>query len=116
MRVVNTNAKSYWEKSPEKCLEDAEKSKKKIYLERCLQQCRHLSPFVASVDGLPGVESKATLKRISSRLASKWQQSYSKKCGYVKSRIAITLVQATHRCIRGSQVSAHKISVQRPQW
>ena len=32
--VVNTNAKSYWEKSPEKCLEDAEKSRKKMYLER----------------------------------------------------------------------------------
>ena len=33
MRVVNTDAKSYWEKSPEKCLEEAEKSKKKMYLE-----------------------------------------------------------------------------------
>ena len=34
MRIVNTDAKSYWEKSPEKCLEEAEKSKKKMYLER----------------------------------------------------------------------------------
>ena len=75
MRLVNTDDKSYWENSPEKCLGEAEKSNKKMYLERCLQQRRHLSPFVASVDGLPGVESKATLKRISSRLASKWQQS-----------------------------------------
>ena len=33
MRVVNTDAKSYWEKSPERCLEEAEKSKKKMYLE-----------------------------------------------------------------------------------
>ena len=30
MRVMNTDAKSYWERSPEKCLEEAEKSKKKI--------------------------------------------------------------------------------------
>ena len=36
MRVVNTGAKSYWEKSPEKCLEEAEKSKKKMYLECCI--------------------------------------------------------------------------------
>ena len=71
MRVVNTDAKSYWEKSPEKCLEEAEKSKKKMYLERCLQQHRHFSPFVASVDGLLGVEATATLKMIASRLASK---------------------------------------------
>ena len=116
MRVVNTDAKSYWEKSPERCLEEAERSKKKIYLEACLQKRQHFSPFVASVDGLLWVEATATLKRIASRLASKWKQPYSKRCGYVKSRIAITLVRATHRCIRGLRVPAHKISVQRPQW
>ena len=32
MRFVNTDAKSYCEKSPEKCLEEAKKSKKKMYL------------------------------------------------------------------------------------
>ena len=39
-----------------------------MYLEACLQQRRHFSPFVASVDGLMGVEAMATLKRIASRL------------------------------------------------
>ena len=116
MRVVNTDAKSYWEKSTEKCLEEAKKSKKKMYLERCLQQCRHFSPFVTSVDGQLGVEAMTSLKRISSRLASKWRQSYSKMCGYIKRRIAITLVRATHQYIRGSRVHAHTISVQRRQW
>ena len=76
MRVVNTDAKSYWEKSPKKFLEEAEKSKKKMYLDRCLHQHRHFSPFVAFVDGLLGVEAMATLKRIASRLASKLRQSY----------------------------------------
>ena len=113
---MNTDAKSYWEKSPERYLEEAERGKKKMYLEACLQQRRHFSPFVASVDGLLRVEATATLKRIDSRLVSKWKQPYSKTCGYVKSRIAITLVRATHRCIQGSQVPAQKISVQRPQW
>ena len=28
MRVVNTDAKSYWERSPEKCLEEVERGKK----------------------------------------------------------------------------------------
>ena len=32
MRVVNTDAKSYWGRTPEKCLEEAERGKKKIYL------------------------------------------------------------------------------------
>ena len=87
-----------------------------MYLEACLQKRRHLSPFVASVDGLGGVEETSTLKRIASCLATKWKQSYSKTCGYVKSRIAITLVRANHSCIRGSRVPAHRISVQWPQW
>ena len=116
MREVNTDALTYQTKAPEKCLYEAEKGKKKMYLEACLQQRRHFYPFVSLVDGLLGVEATATLTRISSRLATKWKQSYSKTCGYVKSRIAITLVRATHRCIRGSRVPAHRISVQQPQW
>ena len=116
MRIVNTDAKSYWGRSPEKCLEEAERAKKKMYLEACLQQRRHFSSFVASVDGLLGVEAKATLKRIAISLATKWKQPYSKTCGYAKSRVAITLVRATHICIRGSRVPAHRISVQGPQW
>ena len=93
MRVVNTDAKSYCERSPERCLEEAERGKKKMYLEACLQQRRHFSPFIASVDGLLGVETTANLNRIASRLKSKWKQPYSKTCGYVKSRIDITLVR-----------------------
>ena len=89
---------------------------KKMYLEACLQQFWHFYPFIASEEGLLGVEATATLKRLASRLATKWKQSYSKTCGYVKSRIAITLVRATHRCIRVSRVTAHWISVRRPQW
>ena len=74
------------------------------------------STFVTSVDGLLGVEEAATLKRISSNLATKWKQPYSRTCGYVNSIIYINFVQATHWCIRGSRVPEHKISVHRPQW
>ena len=88
MRAMDTDAKSSWEKSPKKCLEEAEKSKKNMYLEAFLQQHWHFSQFFASVDGQLGAEETATLKRISSRLASKWRQSYSKTCRYVMSRIA----------------------------
>ena len=87
-----------------------------MHLEACLKQRRNFSPFVALMDGRLGLEATATLKRLASRLATKWKNSHSKTCGYVKSRIAITLVRATHHCIRGSQVPAHRVSVQRPQW
>ena len=77
-RVVNTDAKYHSEKTPKKCLEEAERAKKKMYLEACIQQRRHFLPLVSSVDGLPGVEATATLKRIASRLAKKWRQPYSR--------------------------------------
>ena len=38
MRVVNTDATSYQSKSPEKCLEIAEKAKIKKYIDACLKQ------------------------------------------------------------------------------
>ena len=62
MRVVKTDALTHLKKVPEKCLHEAEKEKKKMYLEACLQQRRNFSPFVASVDRLLGVEATATLK------------------------------------------------------
>ena len=105
MRVVNTDAKSYLEKTPEKCLQEAAREKKKIYLESCLQQRCHFYTLVASVDGQLGVEAAATLKGIASRLATKWQQPYPRTCKYVNSRISVTVVWATHRYIRGDQGS-----------
>ena len=116
MHDVNTYAKYHLAKTPEKCLQEAEQAKKKMYLEACIQQSRHFSPFVFSVDRLMDLKSTATLKMIASCLATKWQQPYSQTCGYVKSRIAITLVWATHWCIRESRVTAHRISIHCPQW
>ena len=116
MRVVNTDAFTHRAKDPAKCLHEAERKKKRMYLEACLQQRRHPPPFFASVDGLLGVKATETLKRLVIRLATKWEKPYSKTCGYVKSRIAITLVHATHHCIRGSRVPTRRISFQRPQW
>ena len=116
MRVVNTDNLTHRTKGPEKCLHKAEQGEKNMHLEACLQQIWHFSPFVALVDRMMGVEATSTLKRLASRLATKWKQYYYKTCGYVKSRIAITLVHATHHCIRGSRVPTHRISFQRPQW
>ena len=87
MRVMNTDAKSHSEKTPEECLQDAERVKKKIYVNACLQQRINFYLFVSSVDGMLGVEATATLKRLASFLAIKWWQHYYRTCGYVKSRI-----------------------------
>ena len=43
MLVLNTEAKSHSLKTLEKCLQEADRAKKKIYLEACLQQHQHFS-------------------------------------------------------------------------
>ena len=83
-----------------------------MHLEACLQLRLQCLPFFTSVDGIMDVEAVDILKRITIRLTTKWHQPYSKTCGYVKSRIAITFVRANQRCIRGSRVQANQISGQ----
>ena len=116
MHLLNTDSKSYLTKTPEGCRQDAAKEKKSIYLWGCLQQRWHFSPLFDSIDGLMGVEAKAILNRMASRLATKWHQPYLRTCGYIKSMNTINLMQARHRCIWGSRVIAHRISVQCSRW
>ena len=73
MRVVNTDSKYHSAKIPEKCLQEEEWTKKKMYVEVCLQQRRKFSPFTTSVDGILGVEAVATLESIPRLLVTKWR-------------------------------------------
>ena len=87
------------------------------YLGACLENRRHFTPFVLSVDGLLGREAKTFLKRLAGKLAGKWDKPYSQVCGYVKARLSIAAVRATHLCLRGSRVpAAHNISNRFSQW
>ena len=56
------------------------------------------------------------MKRLAGRLTSRWSQPYSQVCGYLNARLAVALVRATHRTLRGSRVPVSRISVRRPQW
>ena len=68
------------------------KKKKRKYLEACLKQKLHYSPFVITVDRILRVGTKATLKRITYNLAAKWKQPHFCMCGYVKSQVTIYMV------------------------
>ena len=54
MRFLNTDTVSYQSKNPEKCLDTAEREKKKKYLNGCLNEIQYSTPFVASVDEFSG--------------------------------------------------------------
>jgi hypothetical protein len=89
---VRTDAKSNRSKDPHKVLEAHEREKKRKYLEPCLEQRRHFTPFVVSTDGLIGREAKTMLKELSALLAEKLGKSFSQVCGYVNARMSIAMV------------------------
>jgi hypothetical protein len=66
-----------------KVLAQHEREKKRKYLEPCLEQHRHFSPFVVSTNGLIGREAQVMLKKLSAHLAEKTGKSYVTVCGYV---------------------------------
>jgi hypothetical protein len=116
VRVTDVDAKSNRSKDPHKVLAAHEREKKKKYLGACLEQRRHFSPFVVSTDGLLGKEAKMLLKKLSARLAEKWEKPYSEVCGYVNARMSIAIVRATHLCLRGSRIPTSKMCNRLPQW
>jgi hypothetical protein len=102
---TNTDAKSQHHKNPDKVLAQHEREKKRKYLEPCLKQQRHFTPFVVSTGGLLGKEAPFFIRRLSSILSEKWHQPYSVVCGFVKSRMIIAIARARHLClpeVRGS--------------
>ena len=68
MRVMNTDTKSHLSKTTYKCLQGADRGKKKMYLGACIQKCRH---FLTLVGEILGIEVGATLKSIASHLETK---------------------------------------------
>jgi hypothetical protein len=74
-----------------------EPEKKRKYLEPCLAQRRHFTPFIVSTDGMLGEEATFFIRRLSSILAEKWHQPYSVVCGgFIKLFLSIAIARATH--------------------
>ena len=114
--LTDVDAKSNRSKDPHKVLAGHEREKKKKYLGACLEQRLHFSLLVVSADGLLGKEAKMMLKKLSARLAEKWEKPYSEVCGrYANAPVSIAIVRATHLCIRGS-IPTSKMCNRRPQW
>jgi hypothetical protein len=75
----------------------------------------HFSPFVVSTVGLIGREAGELLKRLSLRLADKWEW-HSVVHGFVSARMSIVIVRATHLCLWGSRVPPLSQVSRPPQW
>ena len=74
--MTDTDATSNRSKDPMKVLETHEKEKKQKYLEPCLKQRRHFTPFVVSADGLLGKEAEVFLNRLPGKISEMWGKPY----------------------------------------
>ena len=101
MLFVNNGASFYLQRPLDKFPQVAYKEKKNKYLVVCIQQHWYFSPCVFCFCGSQKKEAETTLKRIVIHLTEKWWKLYSRMCRYVKSRVAIIIVQVTHYCILG---------------
>jgi hypothetical protein len=96
-------------------IEATEKLKKKKYLQPCLNQRRHFTPFIVSVDSLVGKEATTVLKVFAARTATK-VGTYSSVMGYMRARLIIAIIRATHIYLRGSRNPMSRSSNRQPQW
>ena len=101
--VIDTDAQSYAQMTVDKVIENKEKAKSTKYREMCRQNRMHFTPLIFSVDGMIGPRAEGAIRQLSARLSRKWNQSYSAVCGFVRSRLTLSLVRAMHLCIRGAR-------------
>ena len=71
IRIVNLDAGSYLRMKPEKDLAKAEKEKKDLYLQACLERRRTFTPMINSAGGIPRAEALVAQKRLAAPLSYK---------------------------------------------
>ena len=106
--VSDVDAPSYGGRSAERVLAEREKQKRTKYEKTCRETRREFTPLAFGVDGSMGCATNAAIRRLASALASKGHRPYSEMCGFVRSRLSITLVRAAHVCLRGARESQAK--------
>lgn len=110
VRICDVNQPSYLVRKPSSIIKSSENDKKRKYLDACLEQRRHFTPFVVSCEGLFGKEADFFMKRLAKKLADKWKRPYSTTISLLRTRFAINLVRSKNRCIRGARSSVTSMS------
>jgi hypothetical protein len=69
----------------------------------------HFTSFIVSFDGLTGKEAETVLKFLAARTTNKAGNKYSNIMGYMRAHLSISIVRATHVCLRGSRVPTSRM-------
>ena len=106
--VSHVDAPSYGGRPAEKVLAERARAKRLKYESLCKETRRAFTPLTFGVDGTLGTSTVAALRRLASALAHRGGRTYSEMCGFVRSRLSLTLVRAAHTCLRGARDSYAK--------
>ena len=105
VRVVDTDAKSYYHCPVDQVIRSAEKEKKDKYVAAVEARRGTSTPFVVSVDGYVGQEGSRVLKRVAEVLAIKWDKQYSSVIDWIRASMTFSIIRAMRNlCLRGSRV------------
>ena len=103
IRVSDTDAISYQNRSPMSVLHSEEVEKKTKYSDVCQERHMSFTPLVVSVDGMLAPEFVSFLRRIGEALSTKWKKPYSKTMNWVKCRLSFAVLRASSVCFRGTR-------------
>ena len=112
IRVTDTDAPSYLNRSPMSVLIAAEEEKKRKYVTACGDRRTSFTPLVTSVDGVLAPEFTFFLKRIADGLSAKWDRPYNQIMCWVRRRISFAILRATDICIRGTRTKWRSLGLE----
>ena len=83
------------------------KMKKKRAYEQRVRDVEHstFTPIVLSATGGMAKQSTTFYKRLASRLAEKWEQTYCSTLYWLRARLSFSLLRSAIQCIRGARSS-----------
>ena len=113
VRIFNPHARSNRQTSLATCYRKHESIKKRTYEQR-VREVEHASftPLVLSASGGMASEATTFYKHLASKLATKWEQSYSHTLSWLRTRITFSLLRSAIQCIRGARSSCgHAIRI-----
>ena len=112
IRVIDTDAQSYGNRSPRDVIKSAENEKKAKYTRACEERRAQFTPLCISVDGVLGSEAEVFVKRVADGLSRKWEKKYSEVIGWIRTRLCFAVLRATILCLRGSRTKWRSLRVE----
>ena len=98
-RACNADAQSYANRPVTAVLDSLAQVKKTKHTQACRQRRADFTPFIVTTDGVIQREGQHFLKRLASRLTSKWSKKYSTTMSFVRTQLSLAILRATGHCL-----------------